>query len=290
MSHTGVALGGTMFHFNITGDFLGVWYNIMPNNQKRGGYYAISRSWGIDTSGMNTSPVVHSMDIQNSTAVVSGQPFTVTVGATDPDGDTLTHYFSVNSKYIDESGNTVSADVISQNGNTFQLKVPDQWNKMGVWKLYDFVSDGHGNIAVEARSFKVVPPIVEGTNIALGKTATASSFDPWNGNWSPGQAVDGDYTTRWASNWTDNEWIQVDLGSIQSFYHVQLVWETAYGASYNIQVSSNGSDWTTVLPVTGGNGAVDDLDVLATGRYVRLQGILRGTTYGYSLYEFGIYQ
>ena len=82
-----------------------------------------------------------------------------------------------------------------------------------------FAEDGKGNVGVETRSFRVVPPAVDGTNIAKGRPATASSFDPYNGNFTPGQATDGDYATRWASSWTDDEWIQVDLGSVRSFSH-----------------------------------------------------------------------
>ena len=95
-----------------------------------------------------------------------------------------------------------------------------------------FAEDGKGNVGVETRSFRVVPPAVAGTNIANGQPATASSFDPYNGNFTPGQAVDGNYTTRWASDWSDNEWIQVDLGSQKAFKHVQLVWEAAYAKGY----------------------------------------------------------
>lgn len=41
--------------------------------------------------------------------------------------------------------------------------------------------------------------------------------------------------------------------------------------------------------MTDGNGGVDDFDVSGTGRYVRVHGTARGTGYGYSLYEFGVY-
>jgi hypothetical protein len=161
---------------------------------------------------------------------------------------------------------------------------------LGVWKVYVFAEDGEGNVGVETRSFRVVAPQVDGTNIARGKTATASSFDPWNGDWTPGRAVDGDPATRWASEWGPSAWYRVDLGSVQSFDHLQLVWETAYGKSYEIQTSNDGSTWNTIRTVTGGNGGVDSIDVSGTGRYVRLNLTERGTEWGYSLYEVGIYQ
>ena len=50
----------------------------------------------------------------------------------------------------------------------------------------------------------------------------------------PGNATDGDLTTRWASDWSDPQWIQVGLGSVRSFGHVQLVWENAYARGYSL--------------------------------------------------------
>jgi hypothetical protein len=77
---------------------------------------------------------------------------------------------------------------------------------------------------------------------------------------------------------------------VTTFQHVQLVWEAAYGRAYELQVSDNGSSWRTVYSTTTADGGVDAIDVTATGRYVRLYGTGRGTGWGYSLYELGVYQ
>jgi len=37
------------------------------------------------------------------------------------------------------------------------------------------------------------------------------------------------------------------------------------------------------------DGNFDDLAITGTGRYVRMYGTARGTTFGYSLFDFGIY-
>ena len=37
-------------------------------------------------------------------------------------------------------------------------------------------------------------------------------------------------------------------------------------------------------------GGFDDLSVTGSGRYVRMNGTARGSTYGYSLWEFGVYR
>jgi len=94
-----------------------------------------------------------------------------------------------------------------------------------------------------------------GTNLALGRPATSSSFDQYNGNFTAGQATDGNYATRWSSKWTDGEWIQVDLGAKKTFHNVQLAWESAYGKGYTIQQSDDGTTWSPIATVTNGDGS-----------------------------------
>jgi hypothetical protein len=82
----------------------------------------------------------------------------------------------------------------------------------------------------------------------------------------------------------------VDLGLPIKVTHVKLTWEAAYGKSYQIQVSNNATTWTTIYTTTTGDGGVDDLTGLSGyGRYVRMNGTVRGTGYGYSLFEFEVY-
>ncbi|HEV2373203.1 MAG TPA: discoidin domain-containing protein [Streptosporangiaceae bacterium] len=86
-----------------------------------------------------------------------------------------------------------------------------------------------------------------GTDLALGKTATASSVD--NGNDEPRNAVDGNPATRWSSDYTDNQWITVDLGSVVSFDQAYILWERAYALTFAVQVSNDNATWTDVIAV-----------------------------------------
>jgi hypothetical protein len=70
---------------------------------------------------------------------------------------------------------------------------------------------------------------------------------------------------------------------------VQLAWEAAYGKAYRVQVSDDGAAWRDVYATSTGAGGVDTLDVDGSGRYVRVTISGRGTAYGDSLYEFGVY-
>jgi hypothetical protein len=82
----------------------------------------------------------------------------------------------------------------------------------------------------------------------------------------------------------------VDLQATYNITRVKLNWEAAYGKSYQIQVSPDTTNWATVYSTTTGAGGVQDLTGLSgTGRYVRMYGTARGTSYGYSLWEFEVY-
>ena len=125
------------------------------------------------------------------------------------------------------------------------------------------------------------------TNLAQGHAVSVSSTEL---GYSKAAATDGDPNNRWSSWWSDNQWITVDLGSARTFTRVLLRWETAYGKDYRIDVSDDNSTWRTVATVTGGNGGIDNLTFPATtARYVKMAGVHRGTSYGYSLWEFEVY-
>jgi hypothetical protein len=97
-------------------------------------------------------------------------------------------------------------------------------------------------------SLSVFDSAAPDADLALGKTATASSQD---GDWNPpGNAVDGNTGTRWSSQYNDNEWIQVDLGATTAFDRVVLLWETAYAMDFIVQVSDDGRSWTDVKKVS----------------------------------------
>jgi hypothetical protein len=124
------------------------------------------------------------------------------------------------------------------------------------------------------------------TLLSQGKPATASSVEA---AYVAANAVDGSTATRWSSAFSDPQWIYVDLGATVTISRVVLNWEAAYGKAYQIQVSNDATNWTTIYAVTNGTSGVNDLTVSGSGRYVRMYGTARGTRYGYSLWEFQVY-
>ncbi|MEV4349951.1 discoidin domain-containing protein [Actinoplanes sp. NPDC049596] len=284
-AHPTVALGATEFHYGLENDFGGIWLNTFTGGWRRHGYYSLMRAY-TGQQPANTPPEITAMSVP--TSVPAGGNLTVSVTATDPQADLIRYNLMYSDKHI--TGNTGLTNVtFTDNGNgSFTAKAPD---KLGVWKVYVYAFDGHGNVGIEQKSVRVTPPVISGTNLARGKTVTASSYQPTgtNGPQLPAYAVDGDYGTRWASEWVDSAWLQVDLGSVQSIRHLQLAWEAAYATGYRVETSTNGTSWTQAYATSSGDGGFDDLDVTASGRYVRVTGTARATGYGYSLWELGVY-
>ncbi|MGX1881736.1 discoidin domain-containing protein [Streptomyces sp. NPDC055287] len=123
--------------------------------------------------------------------------------------------------------------------------------------------------------------------LSQGKPVIASSEE--NHGTLAASAVDGNAATRWSSAHSDPQWLRVDLGAATRVSQVVLNWETAYGKGYRIELSTDGSDWSTAYQTTTGDGGTDTVDITGEARYIRVHGTTRGTQYGYSLWEFKVY-
>jgi beta-glucosidase len=148
--------------------------------------------------------------------------------------------------------------------------------------LIDETVETNNSKTIQVEVFKQ-PPL----NVALNKNVVVSSIE--GSGLEGSNAVDGSLTTRWSSQFSDPQFIYVDLGEVKHLDRVDLVWETAYGKEYSIDVSNNAVDWTTVEHISNGYGGTNRIETSADARYVRMYGIQRGTEWGYSLYEFEVY-
>ena len=179
----------------------------------------------------------------------------------------------------------------------------------GSTALYDLNGDGVVNSADDAIVSAAVGTNLGAetdTNLAQYQTASASTT---NGSNTPALAFDTNLTTtRWESvqgTAADPSWIMVDLGSPSTIHQVILNWENAAGKTYTVDVSTdglhpevqNGSNWTQLANETNntsgsGNGSLPHAPYVSTltgtYRYVRMFGLTRTTTYGYSLWDFEV--
>lgn len=130
----------------------------------------------------------------------------------------------------------------------------------------------------------------ENANIALasaGASATASA--PETGNVAS-NAIDGNTETRWETPASDPQWICVNFGARKKFNTVQLVHEGAYIKTYDIQISDDGENFTTIKHVSETLSGFPYEQTIELGfdyaaQYLRINGTERGSGYGYSLWE-----
>lgn len=126
-------------------------------------------------------------------------------------------------------------------------------------------------------------------NVAPSGTATASSTEV--PQFGPANVNDDKASTRWASGYSDDSWVQVKLSEPTVVRGITINWESACATAYKLQTSTDGTTWKTIRTVDDSTCAFDlytfpeDEPVL----YVRMQGIDRKTTWGYSIWELGIY-
>ncbi|MGV9700178.1 beta-N-acetylglucosaminidase domain-containing protein [Streptomyces sp. NPDC003470] len=128
-------------------------------------------------------------------------------------------------------------------------------------------------------------------NLALKGTATASSVELDLDRLAARNVNDGRLDTRWASGYTNDEWVQIQLAAPAKVAAVTVSWENACATEYAVQTSRDGVTWRTVStqrPDSCGNDLVRVTDDEAV-RYVRVQGVERRTSWGYSIHEIGVY-
>lgn len=132
----------------------------------------------------------------------------------------------------------------------------------------------------------VIPFYKNLNNIGAHKPVTASSTDGGHAH----EVADENPATRWASHGYDDQWIYIDLEKQENVFGVSLNFEKAYASKYKIQVSNDAQSWQDVSVINKGKEGVQEIffdDVSA--RYVRMQGVKRASSWGYSLWDFKVY-
>jgi hypothetical protein len=181
------------------------------------------------------------------------------------------------------AGDTLEYRIVPEAGHAIDAVVVDG-TQVGPVAIYRFEGIKPGTHTIVA-NFKSLVPV----NLALRKPVTVSSTE----NGYPGhQAVDGVMTTRWSSEFSDPQWLRIDLQQTCLLSRIELEWEAAYARRYRIETSLDGSTWTLLHTRSDGDGGLDAINVAATvpaARYVRIWGLERATQWGYSLWEVRVW-
>lgn len=129
----------------------------------------------------------------------------------------------------------------------------------------------------------------DSSNLAHGKTATMLNGSVgWEHE--ANHALDGDYTT-YAQSSEHVLWdLLVDLGEMQTFNKVTFSPGTSnYAVQYDVMVSSDGQDFTTVASEEAGIGLPDSLDFqTVTARYVKFHA-RSDSGFNHVIRDIGVY-
>jgi hypothetical protein len=278
-------------------------------------FYQGSTSLAIDTS----SPYSYTW-----TSVGAGN-YALTAVATDDDGATTTSTPAVNitvnanqaptvsitspstgATYDEPASVTINATASDVDGSIAQVQFYQGSTSLGVDTSspfsYTWTSVAEGSYALTAvatdddgASTASTPAInitvnsaTPTSNLALSRPVTASSSES---GLPASNAVDGSAGTRWSSDGNGTQWIYVELAATYSINHVILNWEYARSTVYDIEVSTDASNWTSVYSTSSGDGGIDDITfTAASARYVRVYSTMGiDPDWNISLLEFEVY-
>ena len=192
-------------------------------------------------------------------------------------------------RVVEQQSQACTVAAMGQQRLAFSLVVPKQTGRYQVEAA--LVKPGAETVR-SLREFSVLTAEerLARNGLAAGKPVTASSNIVKSGATSPAAVVDGNPQTRWSSQFSDPQWIAVDLEKVQRISRVVLDWEAAYAKAYAIEVSVDGATWKQVYHTDRGQGGRAVIRFAPTeARWVRMFGTRRATPFGYSLWEFGVF-
>lgn len=117
--------------------------------------------------------------------------------------------------------------------------------------------------------------------------AAVTASSEWSNN-RPDKAVDGKLTSRWESEWDDNQWIQVEFKEPVELYGIGIIWETAAASRYTVLASNDGATWQTLAKIDDGNEGEDikiNFKEKTACKYLKIDCIERATAWGFSIWE-----
>jgi hypothetical protein len=192
-------------------------------------------------------------------------------------------------KVLGEQTRSCKVAALGQASLRFPCAVP---NEPGDYQLEAALLRGGTKPVRSLHDFKVgAAENNQEEGIARGKPVKASStyVEPGT-DYRPENGVDGFPDTRWSSEFSDPQWLAVDLGAPLRISRVVLDWEAACAQAYAIQVSLDGTTWTDVYTTSNGGGGTEEIKFAPTSaRWVRFYGTKRATPFGYSLWEMRVF-
>lgn len=233
-----------------------------------------------------------------SSTVISGVPEICERGMEFTPVLTVTDQYRATSEPEDAEWTLTASD-----GTAKVVKAPLKIDSAGKYTLSAVSASLNAKATADIFVSPELPLLSQGADVAASSAENIGTM--------PAGAVDGDKSVRWGSAHTDNEWIVIDLGENCYLSKVNINWEAAFASRYELQLAPDGaamqqveanyagqtqtvtvpveSAWTTIAEEQASSAGDKTTALNATGRYLRMKGIERGSVYGYSFYELEAY-
>jgi hypothetical protein len=184
-----LCLGSYAFAWGSKQEATATWYGLrLPDGSKLGAVDTLTELWS-GKKPANLCPVLHSLTVQGSGQTTPGGTINADLDVTDPQNDPLATTWVLQADPADNATGGASQGVppsfpdaiVASDTKSATLKMP---TKLGTYRLYAYVRDGHGGAAVGNVSLdvqeggllpasKAVLPLV-----IYGANASASPFIP----------------------------------------------------------------------------------------------------------------
>ncbi|MFI5067396.1 MAG: discoidin domain-containing protein, partial [Streptosporangiales bacterium] len=160
--------------------------------------------------------------------------------------------------------------------------------------------------AALAAASSLLPVAAQAARAGLARAAAAGETQLSESGWTassntnsapadaPANAIDGNTSTRFSSDayQAAGQWFQVNLGSAQTFNQIEMDsggYGGDYARGYNVEVSSNGSTFTSVATGTGTSSPETVTFTAQTAQYIRVVLTASSSTNWWSIVEFTAY-
>jgi len=137
-------------------------------------------------------------------------------------------------------------------------------------------------LAFAVAASELFPPPPAPSRAALAGQAGGSRPPSRRASPRPG-AVDGSGTTRWASAFSDPQWI-TSTWAPRAIQRVVLSWEPRSAALSDPRSSDNATSWTTIFSTATGDGGTE-ISAFPNRPLRAHDGTVRATAFGYSLWS-----
>jgi hypothetical protein len=125
--------------------------------------------------------------------------------------------------------------------------------------------------------------ITQSSYCYAAKISASSTEDP---AFLPQNVYDNNLESRWSSEFSDDQWLEIDFQETKSIEGLLLYWQEAFAVSYEVLLSEDGENWRLVYSQNDSQGGCEEI-IFQEVKVKKIKIVFkkRATQWGYSLFE-----